>query len=142
MFAKGTPKVGQDSVPSIISHGTQIVGDVTTDGEVQIDGKVEGNICCHTLIVAQTGEVTGKVSCESVTIHGTLTGTVQSKSVTLSSSARMVGDLTHETITIEPGARMKGQCMPIESKKDGVVALSTPRASLPPPPKVKEAALG
>ena len=88
MFSKGTPKAGQDSVPSIISHGTQLVGDVSTDGEVQIDGKVEGNIRCHTLIVAETGEVTGKVSCESVTIHGTLTGTVQSKSVTLSSSAR------------------------------------------------------
>jgi cytoskeletal protein CcmA (bactofilin family) len=144
MFSKGTPKSGRDNVPSIISHGTHVVGDITTDGEVQIDGKVEGNIHCHSLIIADTGEVTGKVVCESVTVHGLLTGTVQSQSVTLSSTARMVGDVTHETLTVEPGARMQGQCIPVEKKsepkKDGIVALSEVRASLPAPPFSKEAA--
>ena len=140
MFSKGQPKAVQDSVPSIISQATQIVGDITTDGEVQIDGKVEGNIKCHSLIVAGSGEVTGKVTCELVTIHGTLTGTVQSKSVTLASGARMIGDCTHETLTIEPGAHFKGQCIPVEAKKESIVALSEVRVSLPPPQKVKEAA--
>ena len=146
MFSKGTPKAAKDSVPSIISEGTHIVGDITTDGEVQIDGKVEGNIRCHSLIVADTGEVSGKVTCESITVHGTLTGTVHGKSVSLSSTARMVGDLTHETLTIEPGAHFKGQCIPVEAKdakdmkKDSVVALSDARISLPAPQKPKEAA--
>ena len=145
MFSKGAPKEVQDSVPSIISGSTQIVGDITTDGELQVDGKVEGNIRCHTLIVAESGVVTGKVISESATIHGTLTGTVQSKSVTLSGSARVVGDLTHETLTVEPGAHLKGQCIPIEAKKDAIVALPGPRATTPPPPapqKAKEAAHG
>jgi len=147
MFSKGTtPKSARDSVPSIISQATHIVGDVTTDGEVQVDGKVEGNIRCGSLIVADTGEVAGKVTAESVTIHGSLTGTVQAKSVTLSSTARMVGDVTHETLTVEPGAHVQGQCIPVEkkgeSKKDGVVALSEVRGSLPAPQKVKEAAEG
>jgi cytoskeletal protein CcmA (bactofilin family) len=147
MFSKGTPKAAQDNVPSIISGSTQIVGDITTDGEVQVDGKIEGNIRCHTLIVAESGEVTGKVISESATIHGTLTGTVQSKSVTLSSSARVVGDLTHETLTVEPGAHLKGQCIPVDSKldskKDGVVLLAGARPSTPlPSQKPKEAAQG
>lgn len=144
MFSKGTPKSGRDSVPSIISHGTHIVGDVTTDGEVQVDGRVEGNVRCHSLIIADTGEVTGKVTSECITVHGLLTGTVHSKSVILSSTARVVGDVTHETLTVEPGAHLQGQCIPIEKKadekKDGVVALSEVRASLPPPQKPKEAA--
>jgi cytoskeletal protein CcmA (bactofilin family) len=146
MFSKGTPKTVKDSVPSIISEGTHIVGDITTNGEVQVDGKVEGNIRCHSLIVADTGEVSGKVTCESITIHGTLTGTVHGKSVSLSTTARMVGDLTHETLTIEPGAHFKGQCIPVEAKeakdtkKDSVVALSEARISLPAPQKPKEAA--
>jgi cytoskeletal protein CcmA (bactofilin family) len=143
MFSKGTPKAAQDNVPSIISGSTQIVGDITTDGELQVDGKIEGNIRCHTLIVAESGEVTGKVTSESATIHGTLTGTVQSKLVTLSSSARVVGDLTHETLTIEPGAHLKGQCIPVESKKDGVVLLAGARpSSQPTSQKPKEAAQG
>jgi cytoskeletal protein CcmA (bactofilin family) len=147
MFSKGTaPKSGRDNVPSIISQATHIVGDITTDGEVQIDGKVEGNIRCHSLIVAESGEVSGKVACESVTVHGTLTGTVHGRSVNLSSTARLVGDITHETLTIEAGAHVQGQCIPVEkkldSKKEGVVALSEVRASLPAPPKTKEAAGG
>jgi cytoskeletal protein CcmA (bactofilin family) len=146
MFSKGTPKAAKDSVPSIISEGTHIVGDITTEGEVQIDGKVEGNIRCHSLVVADTGEVSGKVTCESITIHGTLTGTVHGKSVSLASTARMVGDLTHETLTIEPGAHFKGQCIPVETKdakdvkKDGVVTLSDARLGLPAPQKAREAA--
>jgi cytoskeletal protein CcmA (bactofilin family) len=144
MFSKGTPKSAPDNVPSIISHGTHIVGDITTDGEVQIDGKVEGNIRCHSLIIADTGEVTGKVTAESVTVHGLLTGTVHGTSVTLASTARMVGDVTHETLTVEPGAHVQGQCIPVEKKldqkKDGVVTLSDVRANLPLPQKPKEAA--
>jgi cytoskeletal protein CcmA (bactofilin family) len=144
MFSKGTPKSGRDSVPSIISQGTHIVGDITTDGEVQIDGKVEGNIHCHSLIIADTGEVAGKVVCTSLTVHGLLTGTVQSESATQSSTARVVGDVTHETLTVEPGAHMQGQSIPVEKKnepkKDGVVTLSEVRAGFPAPEKPKEAA--
>lgn len=142
MFSKGMPtvKVMKDNVPSIISHGTHIVGDITTEGEVQVDGKVEGNIRCHSLIVADTGEVVGKVISDSIALHGTLTGTVQSKSVRLSSTARLVGDVTHESLTIDPGAHFKGQCIPVEAKKESVVVL--PRTSLPPPQKPKEAAQG
>jgi cytoskeletal protein CcmA (bactofilin family) len=144
MFSKGTPKSGRDSVPSIISQGTHIVGDITTDGEVQIDGKVEGNIHCHSLIVADTGEVTGKVVCTSLTVHGLLTGTVQSQVATLSRTARVVGDVTHETLTVEPGAYMQGQSIPLEKKtepkKDGVVTLSEVRAGFPAPEQPKEAA--
>src|ERR1700752_5225779 len=128
MFSKGIAAAPKDSVPSIVSQGTHIVGDVTTDGEVQVDGKIEGNIRCHSLIVSDTGEVTGKVTCETVTIHGVLTGTVQGKSVVLSRTARLVGDVTHATLEVEPGAHFKGQCIPVvdskgDSKKEGVVVL-------------------
>jgi len=122
MFSKGTAKPVKDSVPSIISQGTHIVGDIITDGEVQVDGKVEGNIDCQSLIVADTGEVTGKVISQSIVLHGALTGTVQGKSVSLSSTARMTGDVTHETLTIETGAHFKGQCIPVEARKDSVPA--------------------
>ena len=138
MFTKGLPKPVKDSVPSIISQGTQLVGDITTEGELQIDGKVEGNIRCSSLIIAETGEVSGKVTAESILLHGTLTGTVQGKSVCLSKSAHLVGDVTHESLEIEPGAHFKGQCIPLEAKKDGVVLLPGARNALPSPPKEKE----
>ena len=146
MFSKGTAKEEKDSVPSIISQGTHVVGDINTNGEVQIDGKVEGNVRCRSLIVADTGEVSGKITCESLTVHGTITGTVHGKSVTLSSSARMVGDVNHETLTIDQGAHFKGQCIPVQAKdakdtkKDSVVALCEARPNVPPAQKSKEAA--
>ncbi|MBB4312693.1 bactofilin family protein [Roseospira marina] len=97
-------------MPSIVSADLTVTGDLVSAGEIQIDGRVEGDIKCASLIIGIAGAVTGEVSAQTVRMHGTVSGQVIAKSVFLASTARMVGDVTHESLAIEPGAFMEGHC--------------------------------
>lgn len=98
------------SVPSIISSDLSIAGDLSSTGEIQVDGTIEGDIRCGSLIVGVKGTVIGQVRADSVRLHGKVTGLVHAKTVFLASTARMVGDITHESLAIEPGAFLEGHC--------------------------------
>lgn len=97
-------------VPSIISRGLTITGDLASDGEIQVDGRVEGDIACVSLVVGLSGEVVGEVRAQSLRLHGQLTGQVHAESVFLAATARMVGDIHHQSLAIEPGAFLQGMC--------------------------------
>jgi cytoskeletal protein CcmA (bactofilin family) len=104
--------------PSILASDLKIVGDLTSKGEIQVDGAVEGDIRCQVLVVGQNGMVTGEIIADTVRIHGTVTGQIRSRSVFLAATARMVGDIAHESLAIEPGAFLEGHCGRIDPKKD------------------------
>lgn len=98
------------AVPSIVSADLAIEGNMTSTGEVQVDGSVSGDIRCKALIVGVKGSVTGEVVAQTVRLHGAIKGMVRAKSVFLSSTARMAGDVEHESLAIEPGAYLEGHC--------------------------------
>jgi cytoskeletal protein CcmA (bactofilin family) len=106
----GSDAAAERAVPSIISADLTITGDLVSAGEIHIDGRVEGDIKCASLIIGISGAVTGEVSAQTVRMHGSVSGQVIAKSVFLASTARMVGDVTHESLAIEPGAFMEGHC--------------------------------
>lgn len=119
MFSKGNNKSSGSevraestsrSVPSIISSDLSIKGDLVSKGEIQVDGTIEGDIRCKTLIIGVNGSVTGEVDADSVRLHGKVTGQLRAKSVFLAATAHMVGDISHESLAIEPGAFMEGHC--------------------------------
>ncbi|MGB0694151.1 MAG: bactofilin family protein [Rhodospirillaceae bacterium] len=115
-------------MPSIISADLTVTGDLLSAGEIQIDGRVEGDIRCASLIIGISGAVTGEITSDSIRIHGTVNGQVVSKSVFLASTARMVGDVSHESLAIEPGAFMEGHCRRISVPKPDL-ALPDTRAT-------------
>ncbi|WP_337995600.1 polymer-forming cytoskeletal protein [Oleispirillum naphthae] len=96
--------------PSIISRGLTITGDLVSDGEIQVDGCVQGDIRCASLVVGLSGEIMGEVRTASIRLHGQLTGQVHAESVFLASTARMIGDVYHQSLAIEPGAFLQGMC--------------------------------
>lgn len=98
------------SVPSIISADLSITGDLVSQGEIQVDGTIEGDIECRSLVIGINGSVTGEVTADDVRIHGSVSGQVRAKSVYLASTSHMVGDIIHESLAIEPGAFMEGHC--------------------------------
>jgi len=98
------------SVPSIISIDLSVQGNLSSNGEIQVDGTVNGDISCKALIVGTKGSVSGEVKAQTVRIHGNIKGQVKAKSVFLASTAKMSGDIEHESLAIEPGALMEGHC--------------------------------
>jgi Polymer-forming cytoskeletal len=57
-------------VPSIIGEDLTIKGNVTSKGEIQVDGEIEGDISCSSLLVGDKSKVTGGVAAEDVVVRG------------------------------------------------------------------------
>ena len=116
------PRGAAGGVPSIISPDLDIVGDLKSDGEIQIDGTVKGDIKAHMLTVGEQGKVDGSTVAETVRIFGTVNGRMQAKTVRLAESAKVTAGFTHETLTIEAGAYFEGQVQSMESVDPGRAA--------------------
>ncbi len=84
--------------PSLLSSDLTIIGDLNSNGEVQIDGTFTGGIKVDTLLLGATANVVGEVFANSVRIHGKRTGQVNAKSVSLAKTANVKGGILHERL--------------------------------------------
>ena len=73
---------------AIIDASVNIEGDLTTDGDVQIDGHINGNVNCARLTVGKDGILSGDITAKEVVVRGTVTGTIRATRVMLLESAR------------------------------------------------------
>jgi cytoskeletal protein CcmA (bactofilin family) len=94
---------------STISEDLTIIGDVTSNGELRIDGRVQGNVHCLSLILGENSEIKGDIKAEEVLIRGRLIGSVRGRRVTLQSTADVEGDLLHLDLAMEQGAYFQGE---------------------------------
>ena len=124
MFTKSSKENGKEpaapkivSPPSLLSSDLKIIGNLHSDGEIQVDGQVEGDMHCDVLIVGETAKVHGEINADSVRVHGSVTGQISSRSVSLAKSAHVLGDILHENLAIEQGAILEGHCRRIETNK-------------------------
>src|SRR6056297_1344231 len=97
---------------NIIGVGTEITGDVNTNGDIRIDGFLSGNIFTEgKLVVGETGKIKGEVHCKNTEVLGMIEGKIQVKElVTLKASARIYGDIVTQKLSIEPGSLFTGNC--------------------------------
>lgn len=109
------------SIPSIISANLHISGDLVSNGDLQIDGVVEGNVRSLTLTVGETARITGDVDAESVHVRGSVTGQINARAVTLMKTAHVIGDVMHETLAIDAGAYLEGSCRHIQATSQPVI---------------------
>lgn len=96
-------------MPSLIGPDLVVSGNLTTPGDLQIDGVVEGDINCQSLVIGPSATVAGHIAAVEVLVRGTLAGNIEARTVTLSKTARVNGDILHETIAIEAGAMLEGR---------------------------------
>ena len=118
MFSKAKPKTTRATPtvpPTILSSDSRVSGDFTSDGEVQIDGIVKGDVKCSRLSVGSSGHIQGEIIADTALIRGKVEGQISAKNVTLTRTARVVGDIVHDTLTIEPGAHLDGHCKRMDS---------------------------
>tara|TARA_B100000700_G_C14619081_1_gene657262 strand:+ start:74 stop:553 length:480 start_codon:yes stop_codon:yes gene_type:complete len=96
------------AAPSVLSSDLTIKGNLTTSGDIQIEGVLEGDIKAHLLTVGETATVKGEVIADDVVVNGRVVGCVRGLKVRLTSTARVEGDVIHKTIAIESGAHFEG----------------------------------
>jgi cytoskeletal protein CcmA (bactofilin family) len=94
-----------------IGHSIVITGDVTSDEELQIDGRVKGAILMRnaTLIVGEPGQVDADVRGVQVHIQGRLRGSVTAtERITLTATASVKASLSASQVVLIEGARFEG----------------------------------
>lgn len=100
--------------PSIISSGLTVAGDLISEGEIQVDGKVNGDIRAGNVAIGEGASVNGKIAANEVLVRGTINGEVRAESVHLAATAKVTGDIIHKELAIETGAYLEGHCRRID----------------------------
>lgn len=120
---KAKTQTAKASAPSIISADLHVIGDMKSDGEIQIDGKLEGDIHARSVLVGETAIVKGHVIADHIRVHGSVEGEIKARSVSLAKKAHVIGDILHEDLSIETGAFLEGHCKRIENPTGGKIDL-------------------
>ncbi|MBN2675722.1 MAG: polymer-forming cytoskeletal protein [Alphaproteobacteria bacterium] len=94
--------------PSVINTGVVIKGNVEGDGELNIDGIVDGDVKAEAVIVGLNGKIVGTVKADRVDVYGTLEGKILAQDVFLAETARVIGNIHHASLSMEPGAFVDG----------------------------------
>ena len=112
------PSPGHD-VPSIISADLKIVGDLHSNGDLQIDGAVEGDIPSQSVTVGEGAVVRGSLVAENVRVYGAVFGQIKANSVTLTKTAKVEGNIVHQALSMEAGAVLSGNLSRLDTAVGG-----------------------
>ena len=97
---------------NIIGTGTQIEGEIRSESDIRIDGKVKGTITSKSkIVVGSTGIVDGDLICDTADVSGKVFGKVEvSDMLFLKSTGYLEGDIITGKLVVEAGARFTGSC--------------------------------
>lgn len=93
-----------------VVQGTIITGEVTCEGDIRIDGKLEGHLSCKSkVVIGATGIITGDIICRNADISGTVEGTIRvTELLHLKKTARLKGDILTQKLVVDEGAVFDG----------------------------------
>lgn len=136
MFSKKTQS-GQVALPrpstvnrvtgstfSVFGADTAIKGDVHASADLHIDGRIEGDVTCTSLVQGESSEVVGAISAASARLSGTVRGSISVGQLVILKSARIFGDVNYDALTIEQGAQVDGRFAPRSVAEDSTSVVS------------------
>ena len=101
---------GESPQLTIVSQGTEITGDITAQGVIKIEGKVEGSIrAAGQVLVAKGGVVQGDIYTREAVLGGNVRGAVHAEErVEVQATALIEGDIMTRRIQIAEGGQVNG----------------------------------
>ena len=109
---------------SILGADTAIKGDLSASADLHIDGSVEGDISCASLVQGESSVISGAIKAESARLAGTVHGSITARELVILKSARIDGDVFYDALTIEQGARVDGRFSPRAASESHLVLAS------------------
>jgi cytoskeletal protein CcmA (bactofilin family) len=85
-------------------------GTLVSTGDIQIDGKIEGDIRTTSLTVGDKAFIHGEIVADEVIVRGKVMGTIRARRVQLASTCHVEGNILHEALAVEAGAFFEGHC--------------------------------
>lgn len=99
---------------SVLSPNLRVIGNLESEGDLQIDGTVDGDIRTVKLTVGKSAVINGSIYGEKIRIAGTVNGEITAKTVVLLDTAKVTGDINHDSLSIEAGAYVQGLCKRVD----------------------------
>ena len=114
---------------TVIGTNTSIVGTLKSDGNIRIDGTVEGDIeVLGNLIIGETGRVIATLKAHNVHVSGAVKGEITAvEQLEISPTGKVWGDITTAALHIEPGGLFRGQSA-MSTNIDEPLLLEAPRS--------------
>jgi len=123
----------ENNVINQIGVGTEITGDVTTNGDIRFDGLLTGNLKTRgKVVIGETGAVKGEINCKNSVLEGKVEGKITvGELLTLKATSSLTGDIITRRLAIEPGAKFSGNCSMTSdsSQSDGTKEAERPAES-------------
>jgi cytoskeletal protein CcmA (bactofilin family) len=130
--AQPSNRAARSSPASMISADLIVNGTLISTGDIQIEGRVEGDVRSVGLVIGEKAFIHGEVCAEDVTVRGRIQGSIRARKVLLCSTSRVEGNILHEAFAVETGAFFEGNCRHAENPlADDAPATKTPSSSIP-----------
>lgn len=109
LSAEATKLTTGTSGSSVISKDLTIDGNMSSEGAIQLEGSVKGEIRCRSLEIMEGGVLDGQVICDTLRVRGKVRGGIDARTVYLDETADVRGDILHGVLNILPGAYLEGR---------------------------------
>lgn len=106
-----------NSTFSVLGSDVVIKGDISASADLHIDGTVEGDIKCASLVQGEGSQISGSVMAETARLSGRVNGSITARDLVILKSALVEGDVHYDALTIEQGAQVDGRFAPNGQRK-------------------------
>lgn len=118
---------------SVIGSDVTIKGDISASTELHVDGTIEGDIACASLVQGETSTIKGGVKAESARLAGKVDGSIDARDLVILRTATITGDVHYDSLTIEQGAAVEGRFAPRSNGKAPAPAIALASEEGAPP---------
>lgn len=93
----------------VVNRGVAIVGALTVEGDVHVEGTVDGDIRCGSLQIVERGIVEGLIVADRVVVLGEFSGMIYARELVLAAGCAVEGQIYHHTLVLEEGCYFEGK---------------------------------
>ena len=109
IFGKDGAQQGARHGTTVVSAGSQFVGDVALSDNLHVDGRIEGDVDAQTgVVIGEQGYLKGRIRAGNVVVSGRVEGSIAAKRLEIVSGGVVEGDVQTVDLVIEPGGRFNG----------------------------------
>ena len=105
------PQSSSHALNSVV-EGTVFEGDIKSDSDIRIDGKLIGSLdCAGKVIIGPKGAIDGDIRCNNALVEGSFSGLLSVQdTLTVNQSAKITGDINTDKLVVHSGAVFNVSC--------------------------------